>query len=565
MERDNSAARRDTSVDRSSYATIQAGEPTVPVNSPDCRIPSTAQPPHHNGSPIPSAEASVTDRQSVQVFPAPEPHVPKPEARAVTTAALLTKLRTPYDRYDRYLRRLHKQLQPSASAQDGTADVAPENGETPPVCTYPTPLGRLSFPELHERTRRYAAFALRHTYEVNEADIDDGLQAGYLRLWQRLEQQPHLLEDKGLAWIGIGIVYTALHATRKDWQFRRQTRADGEQALQEKFPSGKGSSRAHSGESRQVDIRIDVQRAVGAVAERILTEQRGKRQDHDLWALYGLTMQQVSASELSRLFGVREQSMQAAYQRVRGWLQEALPNYRPSGATTPVTQRGREALPQQDMGAIKRANGDVPDAVYATVRTFIVTTNADTRQQDEWALEGIRGHIPVQTQAQTYGVSQAKMQRAYARVHLMIGAERDPNVRVRRPERRVRPVFTLTPASAAAVEALALDFLQQPKSYEKLVALHAHISNLAISTTAKHFNLPTSTLRYYAQQIGRQLMTPTQPARETTDTIGEGQGKAASRVEKPSLKGAAQEATSFPESRVLWVNPSMARENMSKV
>ena len=86
--------------------------------------------------------------------------------------------------------------------------------------------------------------------------------------------------------------------------------------------------------------------------------------------------------------------------------------------------------------------------------------------------------------------------------------------RVRRPERRVRFVFTLTAATAAAVEQLALDLLEKPKSYEKLVALHAHINNLAISTTAKHFNIPTSTLRYYAQQIGAQLGTPTMPARE---------------------------------------------------
>lgn len=63
------------------------------------------------------------------------------------------------------------------------------------------------------------------------------------------------------------------------------------------------------------------------------------------------------------------------------------------------------------------------------------------------------------------------------------------------------------------VEQLALDLLEQTRSYEKVVALHAHISNLGISTTAKHFNIPTSTLRYYSQQIGRQLQTPTRPAR----------------------------------------------------
>ena len=95
----------------------------------------------------------------------------------------------------------------------------------------------------------------------------------------------------------------------------------------------------------------------------------------------------------------------------------------------------------------------------------------------------------------------------------MIAAECDPTVRTLRPERRVKYVFTLTTESAAAVEHLALDLLKQSKSYEKLVALHAHIGNLAISTTAKNFNIPTSTLRYYSQQIGRQLQTPTQPAR----------------------------------------------------
>jgi DNA-directed RNA polymerase specialized sigma24 family protein len=251
------------------------------------------------------------------------------------------------------------------------------------------------------------------------------------------------------------------------------------------------------------------------VAERILTQEMGKRGDHDLWALYGLTMLQVSASELSRLFGAREQSIQAAYNRVRGRLQEALPNYAPLGATTPVTNRGREALPRQDVTAIRKANGAVPEAVYDAVKTLIEVTNADTHRADELALEGIRLGIPAQTQAQAHGLPTSRMQRAYTRVHLMIGAQRDPNIRIRRPECRVKPVFTLTAETTTAVQQLALDLLEQPKSYAKLVALYVHISNLAISTTAKQFNIPTSTLRYYAQQIGQQLGTPTKPARDS--------------------------------------------------
>jgi hypothetical protein len=505
VERYNSAARRETGMGNSSPPVIPFREPVVPVH-PSEPLPLLPTPPiHQNGAATPTAEAEIAvGAASGQIYPPPE-----------TAAALLTKLRAPYDRYERYLKRVQKRLRHTEPAENGTADEVSEVEEVfPPECTFPTPVGTLSFPELHERTRKYAAYVLRITYQMEEQDIDDGLQAGYLRLWQRLEEQPELLADKALAWMGKGIVYSALRAIRHEWQFRQKTRADGERALEVKLPPGKSGFTAHSREARQTEIRIDLHRAIGEVAEHILSQKRGKRRDHDLWALYGLTMQQVSANELSRLFGVREQSMQAAYKRVRCRLQQALPNYTPRGDTTPYVRKGIEALPEQDMEAIKKANGNVPDTVYEAVKTYIETTNADTRKLDELALEGIRGQIPAQTQAREHGINQWTMQRAYKRVHLMIGAEHNPRVRVLRPERRKKSVFTLTPENALAVEQLALELLEQPRSYEKLVALHAHIGNLAISTTAKHFNIPTSTLRYYAQQIGRQLNTPTRPARE---------------------------------------------------
>ena len=115
-----------------------------------------------------------------------------------------------------------------------------------------------------------------------------------------------------------------------------------------------------------------------------------------------------------------------------------------SGATTPSDSVGGRRCPEQDVAAISKANGHVSDAVYEAVKTWIETTNADTRRQDELALEGIRqGHSHPNPGTDTWA-ARAQMQRAYARVHLMIGAQRDPNVRVRRPERRVKSVFTLT-------------------------------------------------------------------------------------------------------------------------
>lgn len=413
----------------------------------------------------------------------------------------LSEIAAPYNAYLHALARMLAQVKPSLTSENHQCDAL-ETDET-----YETGLGILSFAELHERTRKYAAFVLHHTYQVHPNDIDDGLQAGYSHIWKRLKQEPDILKNKQMAWIGKGIVYKALHTIRHDWMYQKHTQA-------EEGRSSTDRRGIHSPESRQTDMRIDIHQAIATVANSILTHEKGKQADYDLWALYGLTMLHVSSSELSRLFHVREQSMHAAYNRIRERLKVALPHYAPPGQTKRAGQHGPEALPKQDMTAIHQANEHISVATYQAVQAKIGMTNADTRSQDEIALEGIWKGVSISAQARTYGFPQYQMQRAYKRVHLMIAAEHDPTVRTLRPERRVQYVFTLTPESSAAVEQLALDFLKQPKSYEKLVALHTHISNLAISTTAKHFNIPTSTLRYYSQRIGKQLKTPTQPARK---------------------------------------------------
>jgi hypothetical protein len=252
-------------------------------------------------------------------------------------------------------------------------------------------------------------------------------------------------------------------------------------------------------------MRTDLHQAIAAVATDILSHQKGKQADRAVWALYGLTMLQTNASELSRMFQVREQTMSQMYNRVRMQLQLALPNYAPHEQTKVVRKRGPEALPKIDMKAIQQANKNITGVTFEVVRTKIGEINADTRMQDELALEGIQNSITISDQARTNNIPQYIMQRAYKRVHLLIAAVQDPTVRTLRPERRTKFEFTLTPENSVRVEQLALELLNQPKSYEKLVALHAHISNLPISTTAKHFNIPTSTLRFYKIQIASQL------------------------------------------------------------
>ncbi len=426
--------------------------------------------------------------------------------RAIQREELAKRLSIPYEQALEALSDLRSKLGTLKSSNQVQVEEENKSTEAAEV-RYETGIGILNFEELHERTRKYAAFVLYYTHYVRSVDVDDGLLAGYTNLWERLQREPERLKDKPMVWIAKGIVYKALHAIRHDWIYQKYIQTTEGRSSTDR----RGTQ---SPESRQTDMRIDIHRAIAQVAQHILTREKGKQVEHDLWALYGLTMLHVSSSELSRLFHVREQSMYAAYNRVRERLKTALPYYAPSGETKPVGKRGPDVLPQQDMTAIRQANVLVNAEVYQAVQKQIESLNADTRQQDELALEGIQQDIQISTQARKYGLPQYQMQRAYKRVHLMIAAERDPTVRTLRPERRIKYVFTLTTESAAAVEKLALDLLKESKSYEKLVALHAHISNLAISTTAKHFNIPISTLRYYSQQIGKQLQTPMEPARK---------------------------------------------------
>lgn len=437
---------------------------------------------------------------------------PTPRSRSALSDPYLQTLRARYDKRLKQLTTLRRRLRRSNPVETSAAPSPPTPEPLSPP-TFPTPSGPLSFDELYQRTRKYAAAILHHHYYVDPADVNDGLQAGYLALWQRLRQQPDLLEDKSLSWMGKFIVYAALHATRGDWQFKKKA-ASHDEELHRPSRGAKPPAHAHSRETRQTDTRLDLLATIAACAADLLAQPAGKQQTYTLWALYGLTMLQECATETSRLFSVREQSMQAAYTRVRRLLQQRLPDYAPRGCTKPVHGRGQKKLPRQEVAAIRKTHGTLSQATVEAVKTQIERTKADTMSQDLLALAGIQRGIPAQTHARAHHLTTARMQRAYDRVHLMLGAQRDPTIRVRRPERRVKSVFTLTEATEIAVHQLALELLNQPKSYEKLVALHAHISNLAISTTAKHFNIPTSTLRFYAQKVSKELGTPTVPARQ---------------------------------------------------
>jgi hypothetical protein len=441
---------------------------------------------------------SLTALRTATLSPHSSPRLPAPQ------------FQTSFGRYDvrlRQLAALRRKLHTALPDENFELVPTPEP-ESVPLLTFRTCFGELSFDDLYQRTRRYTAAILHHTYQMDPADVNDGLQAGYLKLWQRLQQQSDLLEGKSLAWIGKFIAYAALHATRGDWQFKRKAAVQEDEERQ-RNETAKMGRQTHSRETRRTDTRLDLQAAIAACAGEIMAQPVSKQQTYDLWALYGLTMLHEFAAETSRLFAVREQSMQVAYTHVRGLLQQRLRDYAPHQPTTPVHGKGQKKLPFQDVSAIRKANGTPSSAQLEAVRAKIGATKADTMILDLLALQGIQQGVTIQVQAHASNIAFSRMRRAYARVHLLLAAERDPEVRTRRPTKRTIQVFTLTPETELAVEQLALELLKHPRSTEKLIALHTHISNLPVSTTAKNFNLPTSTLRYDVKQIGQRLRTPT--------------------------------------------------------
>ena len=61
-------------------------------------------------------------------------------------------------------------------------------GRTPPTPHIPTCLGYLTFGELHHSTVGY--MMCEHKSMSNPEVIDDCIQLGYPKLWQKLERKP---------------------------------------------------------------------------------------------------------------------------------------------------------------------------------------------------------------------------------------------------------------------------------------------------------------------------------------------------------------------------------------
>jgi hypothetical protein len=407
---------------------------------------------------------------------------------------------------------------------------------------YSTVWGCLTFAELHQQTYRYAIHLLREHPRYSIDTVDDGLQASYLNLWQRLQNEPTLLAGRNIAWIGKFIYYGAV-------QQRQVEISDGSYRYDTPMPRS-GAARPHSHETRQADKRIDLQAAIVATANHILAQPTGIHQDRAIWALYGITMLQIQVTEMSHLFRVHHRAMKKAYEDVHLLLKQHLDGYVPRHETCPIRKPAQESLPYQDICAIRKQNGNIEPSCYEKVQQELEQLNPDTLDRDLIALQGIREHVTAKEQARIHGKSYSSMQRAYERIHLLLAAQSDETVIPRRPQKIHAKPFEFRPEYAPMLQLLANELLRQPNSDGKIIALYSYLCNIPNRTSARNFQMSESTLRHYRQNIQERLnaLIDTATVRATSEII---EVRRLSEVSKTPLSESMQDGRKFSPSECI--------------
>jgi DNA-directed RNA polymerase specialized sigma24 family protein len=191
---------------------------------------------------------------------------------------------------------------------DGRLGAPPE---APPVRTQPS-VNDMLFPTrwnsaltleaiLTDPQVRRAAYAKVAQLGLSEADYDDCLQRGSIRLWRQLAKNPNFLADKGSVWTGIYLAYSGNSRALRRQQAREQqfTRPefDWRDAL-EYLPLGTSDWTA------QVDEALDFAQFVRTMAQQYADDRR------KLLALYALTTS-VNTADVAQLVGLDPKNFSA--------------------------------------------------------------------------------------------------------------------------------------------------------------------------------------------------------------------------------------------------------------
>lgn len=180
--------------------------------------------------------------------------------------------------------------------------------------SYATGFGNLTFEELYRATDRIVGFTLREKLGMtNPEDIDDCMQAGYLKVWKELQKNPNLFADKPKKYIVQAVV---LRSKAQRYAHLRHYRKIVYDADVHAYRSTTTPT------THQLDTWIDLEQAIGTVGEHVA------KFDTPLYAvaLYAL-LTDVKTQDVARLFGNGVSTLTTAKRRLRATLAGELPHY----------------------------------------------------------------------------------------------------------------------------------------------------------------------------------------------------------------------------------------------
>ncbi|MBZ0285227.1 MAG: hypothetical protein K8L97_31120 [Anaerolineae bacterium] len=185
------------------------------------------------------------------------------------------------------------------------AQIRPFQPPAPPP-TFPTrwagtlPLAAI----LDDPVVQRAAHAKARNLGLSDADSQDCIQRGSIRLWTTLLKSPDLLADKGPLWTGIYLAYSG-NSRRFHRLYRQEQhfdRPDWDWAVADEYLPL--AARSEHDPFRWLDEAIDLEQLMGQLAQQYAHEPR------KLFALYALTTS-TSVKAIAPIVGLHEKNFAA--------------------------------------------------------------------------------------------------------------------------------------------------------------------------------------------------------------------------------------------------------------
>lgn len=186
--------------------------------------------------------------------------------------------------------------------------------ELPPPPVYNTGMGSLTFEQLYHKTSRIVGSVMRGVYGMtNPEDIDDCMQAGYLKVWQHLQQDPDYFVDKPKRYIVQAVVFRS-----KAQRFSHQ-RHYHKMNYDAKAEQQRSIAMLTTG---QVDTWIDLAHALATVAQQV---------ENTPVALLGLycLITQATVQDVAATFGCGYSTLTKKKREARARLAALLDGYGP--------------------------------------------------------------------------------------------------------------------------------------------------------------------------------------------------------------------------------------------